>query len=56
MTKERMTDPEGEGLADDLIGDDPIPDDARRFDENGHALPPESGCASARIAPPGRDD
>jgi hypothetical protein len=32
-------DPEVEGLADDLIGDDPIPDDARRFDERGQAIP-----------------
>lgn len=33
-----MTEPEGEGLADDLVGDDPLPDDARRFDADGMPL------------------
>lgn len=45
MTPERldaepMTDPEGEGLADDLIGSDPSPPDVRRFDEKGRRLTP----------------
>lgn len=30
---------EGETLADDLIADDPIPPDARRFDSDGKRLP-----------------
>jgi hypothetical protein len=47
--RERMTDPEGQGLADDLIGDDPIPDDARRFDERGYPIPkPEPAQVPAR--------
>jgi hypothetical protein len=39
MKRERMTDPPGRGLADDMIGDDPSPPDARRFDKNGRRLP-----------------
>jgi len=35
MKRKRRRDPKGEGLADDLIGDDPTPSDARRFDEDG---------------------
>jgi hypothetical protein len=30
-----MTEPEGQGLADDLVGSDPLPDDARRFAADG---------------------
>jgi hypothetical protein len=31
--------PKGQSLADDLIGEDLLPEDARRFDANGDPLP-----------------
>jgi hypothetical protein len=49
---ELVTDPEGEGLADDLIGDDPEPiggwrrfnEKGERVDEKGNVIPdPEQG-------------
>lgn len=34
-----LTDPEGQGLADDLIGDDPEPADGwRRFNDDGERV------------------
>jgi hypothetical protein len=36
MTTPAEAEPKGQGLADDLIGSDPIPDDARRFDPDGY--------------------
>jgi len=39
MKRERLTDPPGRGLADDMIEDDPSPPDARRFDKDGRRLP-----------------